>query len=190
MSAWHEVELWLKQNVVALSSFIVTGCALVLSFKRFKHDTRPKLILTSGSEGIEVENVGQTTAVNITLTLVERVRRPSGKLSVPTDALRPGEKSTIVAFDWPDTLEVPGNEILDMSEWVLRMDGRKVPYPREGCIPSSGPRTDYHNRPVPGCRPLEDLCKVVLVGREKPAGIPGTGPRSHSPEKSAVRVCN
>jgi len=92
---------WLKQNWLALCSIIISACAFVLSYKRFKRDTRPILILMPGSEGIEIENVGQVVAVNVTLTLVETVKRPSGTLSV-LHTLRPSEKSTIGAFKHGD----------------------------------------------------------------------------------------
>jgi hypothetical protein len=127
MTAWHEVAIWLKQNWLALFSFVISVFAAVLSYKKFAHDTRPMLILRSASEGNEIENVGQAVAVNIRLALVERAKRSSGVLSVP-HTLRPGERSTIGAFDWPEALTVGLNQgtLEPMSEWVLRMDGRTV----------------------------------------------------------------
>ncbi len=117
----------LKQNWMAPCSLIISALAFVLSYRRFKHDTRPKLILSAVPEGIEIENVGQVVAVNITLTLVERVKRPSGKLSV-SHALRPGDKATVGASDWTDALtaELNRHTLEPMSEFVLRSSGRAV----------------------------------------------------------------
>jgi hypothetical protein len=105
MSAWQEAGSWLKQNWLALVSFVISVFAVVLSYKKFTYDTRPMLILRAASEGNEIENVGHAVAVNIMLTLIERVKRPSGTLSVP-HTLRPGEKAIIGAFDWPKALTV------------------------------------------------------------------------------------
>jgi|SRR5882724_9487485 len=118
--------LWLQQNWLALCSFGISLLAFTLSYKKFKHDTRPALILRCGSE-MEIENVGQVVAVGVTLNLVERVRRPSGILHVG-NTLRPGEKSTISAFDWPEalTVELEENTLSSMEEMVLRMDGQQV----------------------------------------------------------------
>src|ERR1700687_2826917 len=103
---------WLRQNWLALCSLCISILALTLSYNKFKHDTRPALILRRGFEGIEIENVGQAGAIVVTLNLVERIRRRSGKLHVG-QILRPGEKSTIGAFDWPKslTLELERNTL-------------------------------------------------------------------------------
>jgi hypothetical protein len=178
---------WLKQNWLALSSFIISAFAFVLSYKKFKHDTRPILIPTPGPEGVEIENVGQVVAVNVTLTLVETVRRPSGILSVD-HILRPGEKSAVSAFNWPDALTVELNsKVLEpMSEFVLRMDGQDVRpngarvasylLGREGMIvilrfrAADGSKTftrlflsKRSQTLVPGCRLLRNrLCTFVI----------------------------
>jgi hypothetical protein len=127
MGALQEVGQWLKQNWLALLSFLLSAFAVVLSYRKFTHDTRPTLLLRTSSGGNEIENVGQAVAVNIKLTLVERVKRPSGTLVAP-DTLRPGERSIISALDWPEALTADLNQetLEPMSEWVLRMDGRKV----------------------------------------------------------------
>jgi hypothetical protein len=118
---------WLQQNWLALCSLSISILALTLSYKKFKHDTRPALRLRRGSEGFEVENVGQAAAVDVTLNLVERVKRPSGILHV-VDTLRPGEKSTISAFNWPEalTLKLQRNTFSSMEEIVLRLGGEKI----------------------------------------------------------------
>jgi len=66
---------WLRQNWLALCSLSISVLAVILSYKKFKHDTRSALILTQG----EIENVGQVVLVDLTLNLVDRIRRPSGK---------------------------------------------------------------------------------------------------------------
>lgn len=118
---------WLQQNWLALCGFGISVLAFTLSYRRFKHDTRPALILRGGSEGTEIENVGQVVAVGVALTLVERVKRPSGKLGV-ADILRPGEKATVRAFDWPEAVaaELERNTLSSTEEFVRRMDGQKV----------------------------------------------------------------
>jgi hypothetical protein len=118
---------WLQHNWLSLCSFGISVLALTLYYKKFKLDTRPALVLRRGSEGMEIENVGQVVAVGVTLTLVERVKRPSGRLSV-ADTLRPGEKSTVRAFDWPQALtaELERNTLSPMEEFVRRADGQKV----------------------------------------------------------------
>lgn len=118
---------WLQQNWLALCSFWISVLAFTLSYKKFKLDTRPALVLRRGSEGMEIENVGQVVAVGVTLTLIERVKRPSGRLSV-ADTLRPGEKSTVRAFDWPQALtpELERNTLSPMEEFVRRADGHNV----------------------------------------------------------------
>lgn len=114
----------LRQNWLALSSFCISVLALILSYKKFKHDTRPALDLRYR----EIENVGQVAAVGITLGLVERTKRPSGKLYVAR-MLRPGEKSTIEASKWPKALtaELQRNP-RSMEEIVLQQDGQEVKY--------------------------------------------------------------
>jgi hypothetical protein len=106
---------------------MVSVLALTLSHKKFKHDTRPALVLRRGSEGAEIENVGPVVAVGITLTLLERTKRPSAALGV-TDTLRPGDKSPVRAFDWPEAVavEMNHNTLEPCPEWVLRMDGHDV----------------------------------------------------------------
>jgi hypothetical protein len=118
---------WLQQHWMALLSFVISVLAFTLSYKKFKYDTRPALVLRRGSEGTEVENVGQVVAVGVTLTLVEKVKRPSGRLGV-VDTLRPGDKSTVRAFDWPESLttELARNTLESMDEFVLGMAGKKV----------------------------------------------------------------
>jgi len=120
---------WLRQNWLALCSLSISVLALTLSYKKFKHDTRPALLLRSGFKGIEVENVGQVVAVGATLSLVERLKRPSGRVHVG-DTLRPGEKSTVSAFDWPGALtaELERNTLSSMEEFVLKSDGQEVRY--------------------------------------------------------------
>jgi hypothetical protein len=113
---------WLRQNWLALCGLSISVLALILSYKRFKHDTRPALIVSHS----EIENVGQVVAVGITLNLVERIKRPSGKLHVAR-ILRPSEKSPIGASDWPKAL----TEELDrnpgsMEEIVRKKDGQEV----------------------------------------------------------------
>ena len=126
----HEYQVmltWLQHNWLALCSFSISVLAFTLSYKKFKQDTRPALILRRCSEGMEIENVGQVVAVGVTLNLVERVKRPSAKLRVG-DTLRPGEKSVISAFDWPEalTVELERNTLSSMEEFVRRMDGQEV----------------------------------------------------------------
>lgn len=119
--------LWLQTNWLALSGFMVGVLALTLTYKKFKHDTRPALVLRRGSERLEIENVSRLVAVGITLTLLERTKRPSAALGV-TDTLRPGEKSPVRAFDWPEAVavEMGHNTLEPFSEWVLKMDGHDV----------------------------------------------------------------
>jgi hypothetical protein len=88
MSAAQEVWSWVKQNWVALGSAIVSACAFVLSFKKFKHDTRAILRPRIGSEGSEIENIGQVAALNVRLTLIEKIKRPSGGLSKRIDSVK------------------------------------------------------------------------------------------------------
>jgi hypothetical protein len=115
---------WLRQNWLALCSLSISVLALILSYKKFKHDTRPALILRHG----EIENVGQVVAVGVTVNLVERIKRPSGKMYVAR-ILKPGEKSAIGASDWPKALtaELERNP-QSMEEIVLKMDGQEVKY--------------------------------------------------------------
>jgi hypothetical protein len=112
---------------MALCSFGISVLAFTLSYKKFKHDTRPALVLRRGSGKMEIENVGQVVAVGVTLTLVERVQRPSARLGV-ADTLRRGEKSTVCVFDWPEAVivELNQNTLEPFSEHVLRMDGQDV----------------------------------------------------------------
>lgn len=125
-----EIFSWLKQNWQTLSSLVsplIAVLAFALSYKRFKRDTRPALIWGHGSEGTEIENVGPVAAVDITLTLFERTKRSSGRLRVG-DTLRPGEKSTIRALDWPEalTVEMRQHVLEPMDHFVLRMARKEV----------------------------------------------------------------
>lgn len=113
---------------------MISVLAFALSYKKFRHDTRPALIMRRISQGegqwwdaIEIENVGQSLAVGVSLTLVERTKRPSGRLHVG-DVLKPGESTAVSAFDWPDALaeELDRNTLSPMAEFVLKMDGRSV----------------------------------------------------------------
>ena len=72
--------LSLKQNwqaIATVSSVVISVLAFALSYKKFRHDTRPALIMRRISQGegqwwdaIEIENVGQSVAVGVSLTLV------------------------------------------------------------------------------------------------------------------------
>jgi hypothetical protein len=76
---------------------------------------------------VEIENLGPVPAVDISLTLIERVKRPSGKLSV-RGMLKAGEKTSISAYDYPETLEAelgPGS----FEEIIRNLDGEKVRIP-------------------------------------------------------------
>jgi hypothetical protein len=118
---------WLKQNWLALCSLVISVLAFVLAYKKFRHDTRPALILRRGSKGMELENIGPVVVYGITLTLIERVRRPSGRLSV-VDTLRPGESSPISAFDLPEelTTEFERNTLLSFEETMLMAEGQRI----------------------------------------------------------------
>ena len=76
---------------------------------------------------VDIENLGPVPAVDISLTLIERVKRPSGKLSVQ-DMLKAGEKTTISAYDYPETVEAelgPGS----FEEIIRNLEGEKVRIP-------------------------------------------------------------
>jgi hypothetical protein len=115
---------WLRQNWLALCSLSISVLAFTLSYRKFRHDTRPALIVRHG----EIENVGRVVAVDVSMNLVERAKRPSGKLSVAR-ILRPGEKSAIGAFDWPKALRVElEKNPRSMEEIVSKAEGQEVQY--------------------------------------------------------------
>ena len=83
---------------------------------------------------MEIENVGPAPAVGISLTLLERVKRPSARLSA-SNILRPGDKATISAYEYPQTVEaeVAQNTLLPMEytmRWLdednVHLDSRRV----------------------------------------------------------------
>ena len=121
---------WLKQNWLALCGLVISAFAFILSYKKFRHDTRPALILRYRPQGqeVEIENVGQAMAVDVKLPLLERLRRPTATLLV-YDTLRPNEKKPISASNWPDALEidVDKNTLLPLDESVRMIpDGQSV----------------------------------------------------------------
>lgn len=94
--------------------------------EEFSYETRPALIVRRGSNGFEIENVGQTTAVGITLNLVERAARPTGKLHVG-GILRPAETSGIFATDWPEELKPElAERPASFEERIRRLHGEEV----------------------------------------------------------------
>lgn len=100
MAAWSFV----KQNWLALCSLAMSLAAVSLSYVKLRRETRPLLHVRMIAGRAEIENLGPVTAVNISLRLIERVRRPSGKLSV-TEILRPGEKAAVSAYDYPEAVK-------------------------------------------------------------------------------------
>lgn len=115
---------WLQQNWLALFSLSISILALILSYKKFKHETQPALIVKHN----EVENAGRVVVVGLVLKLVERTKRPSGNMHV-AKMLRPGEKSPISASHWTKALEAElGRNPRSMEEIVLKLDGQSVQY--------------------------------------------------------------
>lgn len=118
---------WLQHNWLALCSFVVSASAFAISYKKYKHDTRPRLIIRQGPAGLLVENVGAATAVWVSLRILQRTKRASSRLHVE-DVLKVGESSEILAFDYPDDVrvEVLQNTLGSMEEFVLLQAGQDV----------------------------------------------------------------
>jgi hypothetical protein len=121
MSAW----VYLKQHWTDFFS----SCALVmsivslrLSYLRFHATARPVLYLKCAS-AVEIENIGPVAAVDICLALIERVKRPSGRLSAP-EILNPGGKSNISAYQYPETVtkELPAGSF---EEKIMKLEGQE-----------------------------------------------------------------
>jgi hypothetical protein len=94
---------WVKQNWLALSSFVISVAAFVLSYRKYRHDTRPVLVVRRGQTGIEIENLGRGIAVGVSATLLERSKRPSATLHVQ-DVIKPDITATLSAGDYPEEL--------------------------------------------------------------------------------------
>lgn len=119
---------WIKQNWLALSSIIIAMSAFVLAYMKYKHDTRPALVLRRSKGGFEIENLGQGIAVGVSLSLIERASRPSARLHVE-DVLKPGAKSSVAGFDYPEDLlsEMETNHVYSsFDDCVRRSAGERI----------------------------------------------------------------
>jgi len=143
MFIWSYVKQHLGP-ILSLCSLVASIVALRLSYVKWWRETQPILyprgVSKVHSSSVEIENVGPVTAVDIALTLIETVKRPSGKLSVP-DMLKPGEKSTVSAYDYPEAVEAElpleffedivykSEQIIHESEGNALSNGRDVRIP-------------------------------------------------------------
>jgi hypothetical protein len=110
--------------IVSLSGWVSTWIA----YQKLKRDTRPALHVshvTQMPHTVEIENVGPTVVVNLALGLIERTRRPSGRLST-VQTLRPGERAQVSAYACPHSLsaEVEATRYLPPEHTILRLSGK------------------------------------------------------------------
>jgi hypothetical protein len=121
---------YLKQNWLALSSLVISVAAFILSYRKYKHDTGPVLVVQRGREGLEIENLGRGIAVGISAILLERTKRPSATLFV-ADVLKPDAKTTLSAGDYPQELltEMAKAPVFSSFEDVVRLSsGEQIMY--------------------------------------------------------------
>jgi hypothetical protein len=90
-------------NGLTLSvSVLLSVVALLISHRALRQNTVPVIsVRESSTGGIEIVNTGSITAIDIELKLIERTRRPSGRL-VSKKSLSKDEAAIISAFDCLD----------------------------------------------------------------------------------------
>ncbi|HWQ53406.1 MAG TPA: hypothetical protein VN442_06960 [Bryobacteraceae bacterium] len=115
---------WLKQNWSVLGnvgSAVLSISAFVLSYRKYKHDTRPVLVLRRAKGGFAIENFGRGIAAGVSVRLIERTRRPSAALYVE-DLLKPDSRCLVSAGGYPEELvaEMERNSAYSSFEDVIR----------------------------------------------------------------------
>jgi hypothetical protein len=113
-------------NGLALSvSVALSVVALFISYRAMRQNTVPVIsVRESSTGGIEIVNTGSITAIDIELELVERTRRPSGRL-VSKKSLSKDEAAIISAFDCLDDVhkEYPAR---DFEARIRRFRGEET----------------------------------------------------------------
>lgn len=122
MSAWVYVrQHW--TDFFSSCALVMSIVSLRLSYLRFHATARPVLYLKCAS-AVEIENIGPVAAVDICLSLIERDKRPSGKLSAP-EILNPSGKANISAYQYPKTVtkELPAGSF---EETIMKLEGQEM----------------------------------------------------------------
>lgn len=112
---------------VSFGSALASGYAVSLHRRKLRYDTTPILNVCRGQRGAtQIENTGPAAATGISLCLIERSKRPSGRLA-GTDILRTKESLTIYAYDYPKELEdeMRKERLLSVEDVILRLHGQK-----------------------------------------------------------------
>jgi hypothetical protein len=124
---------FLRQSWLAIGSMMVSLFAVWLSYIKLRRESRPILHVRGSSGKVEIENIGPVAAVDVTVTLLEPTKRPSGRLVVENMLRAPGGKATISAWDWPKELEaeIRQNQLLSLEDEILRLEGKESPIPTD-----------------------------------------------------------
>ncbi len=122
---------FLGQNWLAFASLVVSVFAVWLSYVKLRRESRPMLHVHDSHGTFEVENVGTVAAVDVTATLLEPRKRPSGRLSVDNVLRSQGGKGKICAWDWPKELEqeIREHRLISFEDTIRRLSGEESAIP-------------------------------------------------------------